>query len=340
MGLRATIMSTALALLLAATGQAAAGQAAKKTLVVAADGSGQFRTVQEAVDAVPEGNARIEIKPGEYRQVVAIKANGIELRGAGKRPEDVVLVYDNSAASSGGTGKSGSVSVSGDDFYAENLTIANDFEKRHPRTNEGSQAVALLMTGDRGVFRHVRLLGYKDTLYANGKGCRAVAEGAVCRASRQYYADCYIEGHVDFIFGDAKAVFDRCEIHIMPHVMDTITAQSKVTPTEDSGYVFRDCTVTAAVGSDDILLGRPWRAYSTVVWLNTDFKAPLDPAGWKEWDGKLATSDYAEFNSHGMAGDVSKRIAPSRQLKAADVAQYATRAWLAGTDGWDPEKVR
>jgi len=317
--------------------------AKKKTLVVAADGSGQFKTVQEAIDAAPDGNVRIEIKPGEYRSLISIGANGVELRGLGRTPEDVVLVYDNSAGTPGpdgkqlGTGRSATVMLTGDDFYAENLTIANDFEKHHERSNQGSQAVALHVTGDREVFRKVRLLGFQDTLYADSKLCHAPGDGSTCHAARQYFADCYIEGHVDFIFGDAKAVFDRCEIHTMPHVMDTITAQSRVRPEEDSGYVFRDCTVTGAEGSEDILLGRPWRAYSTVVFLNTDFKAPLDPAGWKEWNGALATSDYAEFNSHGMAGDVSKRIAPSKQLTAAYLAKYATKAWLAGTDGWDPE---
>lgn len=126
----------------------------------------------------------------------------------------------------------------------------------------------------------------------------------------------------------------------MPHVMDTITAQSRVRPEEDSGYVFRDCTVTAAEGSRDILLGRPWRPYSTVIFLNTDFKAPLDPAGWKAWGTSLATSDYAEYNSHGMAGDLSKRIPPSKQLTAAETARYETKVWLAGTDRWDPEKLK
>jgi len=255
-------------------------------------------------------------------------------------------VYDNSAGTPGtdgkqlGTGRSGTMMLTGDDFYAENLTIANDFEKRHERSNQGSQAVALHVTGDREVFSKVRFMGYQDTLYADSKLCHAPGDGSTCHAARQYYADCYIEGHVDFIFGDAKAVFDRCEIHTMPHVMDTLTAQSRLRPEEDSGYVFRDCTVTAAEGSEDILLGRPWRAYSTVVFLNTDFKAPLDPVGWKEWNGALATSDYEEFDSHGMAGDVSERIAPSKQLKAADIAKYATKVWLAGADGWDPEKVR
>jgi pectin methylesterase-like acyl-CoA thioesterase len=320
--------------------------APKKALVVAADGSGQFKTVQDAIDAAPDGNVRINIKPGQYRALISIAASGVELRGLGKTPQDTVLIYDNSAGAPGpdgkplGTGRSATLMLTGDDFYAENLTIANDFEKHHERSNQGSQAVALHVTGDREVFRHVRLLGYQDTLYADSKTCHAAEDTGPCRASRQYYADCYIEGHVDFIFGDAKAVFDRCEIHTMPHVMDTITAQSRVRPEEDSGYVFRDCAVTGDPGSQDILLGRPWRAYSTVIFLNTDFQAPLDPAGWKEWNGALTTSDYAEYKSHGQAGDVTKRIAPSKQLTAIDVSKYATKAWLAGSDAWDPEAIR
>ena len=222
------------AVLMACSGLAHA--AAMKTLVVADDGSGQFKTVQEALDAAPDGNVRIEIKPGEYRQVVAITANGVELHGMGKRPEDVVLVYDNTHASAGGTGKSATVTVTGDDFTAENLTMANDFEKHHDRTADGSQAVALRVIGDREVFRHIRLLGYQDTLYADSKTCHSPSDTGPCLAARQYFADCYIEGHVDFIFGDAKAVFDHCEIHAMAHPVITLTAQSRLRPSEDSGY--------------------------------------------------------------------------------------------------------
>jgi pectin methylesterase-like acyl-CoA thioesterase len=341
----------------------ALGQAktAKKTLMVAADGSGQFKTVQEAVDSAPDGNIRINIKPGEYRDLIHVTSNGVELRGLGKTPQDTVLVYDNSAGTAGpdgrqlGTGRSGTITVSGDDFIAENLTIANDFEKRHARTNEGSQAVALHVTGDREIFRKVRFLGFQDTLYADSKLCHAPpaptgsnagASGApgagseTCYAARQYYSDCYIEGHVDFIFGDARAVFDHCEIHTLPHSMDTLTAQSRLRPSEDSGYVFRDCIVTGDPGSQDILLGRPWRAYSTVIFINTDFRAPLDPAGWKEWNGALKTSTYAEFDSRGQAGDLSKRIAPSKQLTKGDLAQYATKTFLGPPDRWNPEKIR
>lgn len=336
-------LTFATALLLACTASAH-GAAKKKKLTVAADGSGQFKTVQQAVDSAPDGNVLIQIKPGEYRDLVAIPANGVELRGMGKRPQDVVLVYDNSAGtpapagSSGaptlGTGRSATVTVTGDDFTASNLTIANDFEKHHARSNQGSQAVALRVTGDREVFRHVRLLGYQDTLYADSKSCHA--DTGPCAASRQYFADCYIEGHVNFIFGDAKAVFNHCELHGMAHQMVTFTAQSRLRLAEDSGYLFFNCTITADPAAGDILLGRPWRDYSTVIFVNTDFQAPLDPKGWQEWGGRLKTSDYAEYRSHGQTGDVSQRLEPSHQLTAVEAAKYNPRAWLAASDHWDP----
>jgi pectin methylesterase-like acyl-CoA thioesterase len=336
----------------------------KKIAIVAADGSGQFKTVQEAVDSAPNGNIRIDIKPGEYRALINVTANGVELHGLGKTPQDTVLIYDNAALTPGpdgrqlGTGRSATVMVTGDDFTAENLTIANDFEKRHARTEMTSQAVALHITGDRELFRHVRFLGFQDTLYADSKLChtqptptgtasdRAVQPtgdaNATCYAARDYFADCYVEGHVDFIFGDARAVFDRCEIHVLPHMMDTITAQSRLSPSEASGYVFRDCTVTAdpanLAATPDILLGRPWRDYSTAIFINTRFDAPLDSAGWKEWGGRLKTSTYAEFNSHGQAGDITKRVTASRQLTSIDLAPYTTKSFLGPPDHWLLEK--
>jgi pectin methylesterase-like acyl-CoA thioesterase len=307
-----------------------------KTVTVAADGSGDFREVQAAIDSAPDGGLLIQIKPGVYHQVLTITAPHIELRGLGQYPREVLLTFCNSHGTAGGTGKSASVTVTGDDFRAENLTIENSFSRDHPEITKDAQAVALYLTGDRAVVDHVRLLGAQDTLYAASKSCHSEAEIAAakpCRASRQYFHDCYIAGHVDFIFGDAKAVFDHCELHAVAHAVVTITAQSRVYPAEDSGYLFRDCTVTAEDGIRSLLLGRSWRAYATVIWIGTDFKAKLDPVGWAEWDGKLKTSTYAEFGSHGQAGDLKQRIAPARELTPEEAAQDTTAHWLAG---WNP----
>src|SRR5271165_1949385 len=192
-------------------------------LTVAADGSGDFKTVQAAVDAAPAGGSVIHIRPGIYREKLVVNKAHIQLRGTGSDASKVVLSYDDSAGSAGGTTKSASVTVSGDDFYAENLTMENTFSRTRPLTQEGSQAVALRISGDRAVLRNVRFLGYQDTLYATGK------------PSRQYFADCYIEGNVDFIFGDARAYFENCEIHSLAHQVVYITAQSKLHPEELSG---------------------------------------------------------------------------------------------------------
>ena len=313
----------------------------KPVVKVAADGSAQYRTVQSAVDAAGDGGEVIEIAPGTYHEKILIARDGIELRGEGRRPEDTVLTFDDSAGTAGGTKNSYSVGVTGNDFRAENLTIANDFEAHHPRTGgEGWQAVALMINGDREVLRHVRLLGFQDTLYANSKTCHNSSDPAdkECHASRMLFQDCYIEGHVDFIFGDAKAVFDHCELHGLksPNVM--LTAQSRLYPLEDSGYLFLDCTVTADPGVGKLILGRPWRPYARVYFVNTRIKgATVDPEGWSEWADKLKTSDYAEFNT-GPGADVSKRIAPSRQLTRAEAAKLTVKSWLAGADGWDPAK--
>ena len=336
------LMMTAI---LAAVAQTSGAQA--KKLVVTVGSDAQFKTVQEAVDAAPEQGEIIRIAPGTYKEKLRIDKNGIELRGTGALPKDVLLTYDDSAKSAGGTNKSFSVAVTGDDFYAENLTIQNDWEKKNARMGEGAQAVALMITGDREVLRHVRLLGYQDTLYATSKLCHVPGDAGTvaCHSSRQLFEDCYIEGHVDFIFGDSKAVFKNCEIHGMTHPVIALTAQSKAYPLEDSGYLFLHCTVTADVAVDKIYFGRPWRAYSTVYFIDTELKGSvIQPEGWLEWKntdgtGKLATSTYGDYGTHDTNGpaETGKRIPPSKVLTKVEADKLTVASWL---EGWDAEKVR
>jgi pectin methylesterase-like acyl-CoA thioesterase len=318
-----------LALILAA----AVGLCAQtQPVTVAADNSADFPTVCAALDS---GATVIRIKPGVYKQVLTITRPGVQLRGLGARPQDVVLTYDNSSATAGGTTKSASVTVSGDDFYAENLTFENSYSRARPLTQEGSQAVAIKITGDRAVFRRVRFLGYQDTLYPNSKRCET--DRGPCEPARQYFSDCYIEGNVDFIFGDALAYFDRCEIHALPHSQVFLTAQSKHYADEKSGYVFDHCRITAEPGSR-VYLGRPWRAYSTVVLLDTEMPAEIVPEGWHEWehDGKpsLPTSFYAEHRSTGPGANPKRR-----QLTPEEAARFTLKTFLSGDDQWDPAKI-
>lgn len=315
-----------------------------KTITVAASTTGvpgaDFTSIQAAVNAAPETGAVIRIRPGTYREVVHVDKPKIQLRGEGKDPAKVVLVYGNSAASTCGTSCSATLFVTGSDFFAGGMTIANDYSKT---SDVPSQAVAVKVTGDRAVFRHVRLLGAQDTLYAASDKC--MDGRSPCTVMRQYFADCYIEGHVDFIFGDAKAVFERCEIRSIPHLAGGyLTAQSRSKPEQDSGYVFNRCRLTADPGVENVYLGRPWRSYSTVIFMNTAMGAHIVPAGWSEWKGaptpRLPTATYAEFRSSGPGANPAAREPLSKQLTKAEARKYETKAFLAGADGWNPEKIR
>ncbi len=310
-----------------------------KTITVGATGA-DFTTIQEAVNAAPDAGAVIRLQPGIYREVVHVDKAKIQFRGEGDDWTKVVLVYGNSAASTCGTSCSATLFVTGNDFFAGNMTIANDYSK----TSEvPSQAVALSLRADRGVLRHVRLLGAQDTLYASSIGC--MREGSDCVTGRQYYSDCYIEGHVDFIFGDAKAVFENCEIHSIPHGPGGyLTAQSNTRPEQDAGYVFNHCKITADKGAGVVYLGRPWRDYSTVILMNTDIEAPIAPEGWSDWKSapqpRLPTATYAEFNSRGPGANPKAREPYSKQLTAEQSRRYETKTYLAGTDGWAPTLVK
>lgn len=315
------------------------------SLAVTVGASGQFRTLQEAIDNAPDGGEAIRIEPGKYREKVHVHKPNIHLVGIGKQPQDVVLSWDDAAANAGGTSKSGTVSVDADGFEAENLTIENTWENEHSRLPEGSQAVALLMSSDRAVIDNVRLLGAQDTLYANSRTCHdnlprdgsaPPAGTGPCQASRQYFRECYVEGHVDFIFGDAKAVFDHCELHARPNPTVMFTAQSKHFPVEDSGYYFLHCRITGGGNGGKLVLGRPWRDYSTVTFYDTDVEAKLDPDGWSDWSGRLKTSTYREYKSHGPGVNGGHRIVSYPKLSRSEEKQLTPRSLLQGADEWDP----
>ncbi|HWB83643.1 MAG TPA: pectinesterase family protein [Bryobacteraceae bacterium] len=314
-----------------------------KTLYVAADGTGDFYSIQRAIDVAPADGAVISIAPGTYREVLDVDKPNIHLRSARTDASETVIVFDKSAGTAGGTTRSATVNVRGDNFFAENLTFANDFNATHPQLPQGSQALALLVTGDRAVFRNMRFLGNQDTLYAANKRCLASASQP-CAPSRQYFSHCYIEGNVDFIFGNSKAVFDHCEIHSTPHSEGFLTAQSKNSPNEDSIYVFDHCKLTAAPGVANVYLGRPWRPYASVVFLNTEMGGHIVPAGWREWHPgethSIETAYYAEYNSTGPGAHPGERDPHTKKLTAAEAARYESPTFLAGTDGWDPAKVR
>ncbi|MGA7565525.1 MAG: pectinesterase family protein [Terriglobales bacterium] len=308
---------------------------ADNTLYVAADGTGDFYSIQRALDAAPASGATLLIAPGTYRETIMADKPNIELRGSDPDAAKTIIVFNKSGGTSGGTMHSATAEIRGDNFRAENLTFANDWNATHNQVPVGSQALAVLVTGDKAVFSNVRFLGNQDTLYAGSRNC--TPDGEPCTPTRQYFTHCYIEGNVDFIFGDSKAVFDHCEIHSTSHSEGFLTAQAKHYPTEDSGFVFNHCVLTAAPGVANVWLGRPWRPYAKVIFLNTEMGAHIVPAGWREWHPgethSMETVYYAEHNSTGPGAHHGERDPHTKFLTAAEAAQFATKTFF---DGWDP----
>jgi pectinesterase len=293
------------------------------TPTVAADGSGTYRTVQAAIDAVPAGNTSrvtITIKPGTYREVVTVPSNKpmITLQGLGSSPSQVVVVYHNSAYTHGTSG-SATAFVSGRDFVATNLTISNDFDESS--TPSGHQAVALNLSADRAVLRNVRLLGDQDTFLAGD-------------SARAYLVGSYVEGTVDFIFGGGTLVLDNCDIYEKRPTGGPITAAS--TPaTKTYGFLFHRSRIRGAAAAGTTHLGRPWRPDAQVLYRESTLDAVVRTAQpWTDMSGNLwQNARFLEYRNTGAgAGTGANRP----QLSDAQAANYTPQKYLAGSDGWNP----
>ncbi len=303
---------------------AMAVRAAETTLVVAADGSGQYTKVQDAVMAVPDGRADspvvIRIKPGTYKELVYVQREKRFFRFVGDDAKSTILTYDLNAKMPDkdgkpiGTFRTPSTLIDADDFTAENITFENS-------AGPVGQALAIRVDGDRAVFRKCRFLGCQDTILLN--------------RGRQYFDDCYVEGHVDFIFGGATAYFDHCSIQCVGK--GYITAAS--TPdSEPYGFVFSNCKITAASPEVKTYLGRPWRAFAAVTFLNTEMSDCVWPAGWHNWDHpeREQTARYAEYHSTGPGATPADRVKWAKQLNEEEARAITAAKVLAGRDDWNP----
>lgn len=295
----------------------------ERIIKVAPDGSGDFSTPQAAIDSVPDGNTEpvvIDIAPGSYKQhlVVPKGKNNIKLKGADAK--STVLTDDKNVNSTHADGRKmssreySSTLVQADDFSAENLTFENT-------AGNNGQAMAIFLSGDRATFRNCRFLGWQDTIRLNN--------------GRSAFFDCYIEGHVDFIYGSGISWLENCHIHCLAD--GYITAAS--TPeNEPVGYVFNRCRVTAAPAVKRQYLGRPWRPFAAVVFMKCDLPSAIDPTGWNNW-GKPEnekTARYAEHKNTGPGANRSRRVAWSRELNDQQAAELTINSVLAGKDDWQP----
>jgi len=287
-----------------------------------------YTTIQQALDHAPQaphGRIFIHIVPGTYKERINVTRlrPRVTLLGEGKGPEDVVIAAAQFAKQAGGTYFTETAQINADDFQADNLTFENT-------AGPVGQAVAIVVRSDRAIFKRCRFLGDQDTLFAD--------------FGRQYYVDSYVSGGVDFIFGNATAVFEHSVINEIRN--GQITAQSRTAPDQTTGYVIDHSritheTVAAPPGKQStggFGLGRPWREYSRVVVMNTELPEDLNPAGWSAWGRADETPKafYAEYNNSGPGFRPKERVAWSHQLTAKEAAAYEPRNFLRGSDKWDP----
>ncbi|NMC40883.1 MAG: pectin esterase [Bacteroidales bacterium] len=285
-------------------------------ITVAQDGSGNYKTIQAAVDAArsfPDKRVTIYVKNGIYREKVVIPSINTRLSIIGEDAGKTIITWDdffgkiNRGRNS--TFYTYTLLVIADDFYAENITIENT-------AGPVGQALALFVKGDRCVFRNCRFLGNQDTLYTDGLN------------SRQYFDGCYIEGTTDFIFGPATALFTNCTIHSK---RDSYITAASTPEGKPFGYVFMNCRITASPEARKVYLGRPWRDYAKTVFIKCELGAHIVPAGWSNWSGTARdkTAFYAEYGNSGPGADTSRRVPWSHQLSEEEAASYTISNILA-----------
>lgn len=303
-------------------------------VVVAQDGSGDYKTISEAVAASAHrrsGTKRlvIYVKKGVYKENVEIKKSMKNLMLIGDGIDSTIVTGNKNAQDGSTTFRSATVGVSGDGFIAKDMTFENTAgPQKH-------QAVALRSGSDFSVFYSCSFKGYQDTLYVYSQ--------------RQFYRNCDIYGTIDFIFGDAVVVLQNCNIYVrkpMSSQKNTVTAQARTDPNENTGIVIHNSRVTAASdlrpvqGSFKTYLGRPWQKYSRTLFMKSNLDGLIDPAGWLPWSGNFALSTlyYGEYMNTGSGASTGGRVKwPGYHVitKATDAAKFTVGNFLAG-DSWIP----
>jgi len=282
---------------------------------VAPDGTGEFTTIQEAIDAAksfPDTRITIYIKNGLYNEKVKVHAWNSRLTLKGESAEGVVIrwgdYFKKINRGRNSTFHTATLLVHGDDFRAENLTIENT-------AGPVGQAVALAVEADRGMFENCRLLGNQDTLYADGAN------------ARQHYKNCYIEGTTDFIFGSATAFFENCTIQSKADSYITAASTPQGRP---YGFVFLKCKLTAADGVTKVYLGRPWRSYAKTVFIECEMGGHIRPEGWNNWGSseKERTVFYAEGGNKGPGADTAGRVSWAKILPNEELKKYCAKEVL------------
>ncbi len=307
-------------LLLLSVVSAAWAQERQDTIVVSRDGTGNFRTLQEAIEsarAFMDYTVTIYVRNGVYKEKVIVPSWVENIDIIGEDRDKTIITYDDHAnINKMGTFRTYTVKVEGSDITFKNLTIENNAAQL-------GQAVALHTEGDRLKFINCRILGNQDTIYTGAK------------FTRLYFKDCYIDGTTDFIFGPSTALFEDCIIHSKRN--SYVTAAS--TPKEAKyGYVFKHCKLTAEPGVDKVYLGRPWRPYAYTLFIECELGKHIVSAGWHNW-GKQSneeTARYMEYKNTGEGANVSERVAWSKQLTKKEAEAVTVDAIFSTQSNWNP----
>ncbi|XP_072976351.1 probable pectinesterase 67 [Typha angustifolia] len=285
--------------------------------------SEEFKTVQAAIDAVPEGNSDwiiVHIKAGVYREKVVIPENKpyIYLRGNGKGRTTIVWKEN-----SNNNTESATFSVWADNFIAFGISFKND-ASMGLRNTPMNQSVAALVSGDKNAFYHCAFYSSHNTLFD--------------RKGRHYYESAYIQGNIDFIFGRGQSIFQSCEIFVLPDrrtkILGSITAHNRQSEDDQSGFVFLKGKV---YGVGDVFLGRANEAYSRVIFAKTYLSRTVNPAGWTNWsyDGSTDNLLLGQYDCRGPGADVERRVKWSRQLSKEEASPFTTIDFIKGKE-WLP----
>lgn len=282
-----------------------------KQFVVDKSGNGDFKTIQEAIDAVrafdPDWTTEIVIEEGTYFEKIVIPDYLYDVKMIGRNREKTIISNnDHAHINNMGTFQTYTLQIRGSAITLENLTIENN-------ADPVGQAVALHTEGDKIIIKNCSLLGNQDTVYTGGNG------------RRLYFQDCYIEGTTDYIFGSATAWFENCQLHCKKN--SYITAAS--TPQDAAfGYIFNQCKITVDDAVTSVYLGRPWRAYAMTLFMNCDLPKAINPLGWHNW-GKTEneqTARYCEFNNSGAGSDVSQRVNWIKKLSNIEAGEITLQS--------------
>jgi pectinesterase len=298
---------------------------AQKKVTVAQDGSGNYKTVQAALDAVPSGNDKpfiIKIKNGVYKEVVVVDARKNFVSLIGEDATKTILTFDNHAGTKLANGDTlntwtcASTFIYGNDFHAENITFQNT------AGFTAGQAVGLRIEGNRASLKNCRIIGNQDILFLSGSGVK------------HYFKDCYIEGTTDFIFGASTAVFQNCQIHSKKNSHVTAASTNSIIP---YGFVFFDCKLTADSNINKVSLGRPWSPTASVTYINCWMDKHIIPEGWNNWKNTAneTTARYTEYNSTGPGGTKEGRVKWTKQLTDEEAKKYTIKNILGN---WHPDE--